>query len=104
MELAEAGAKAERNLVVAEGDQSTPPDLRLLHFNDVYHIEPGSRDPVGGIARFQCLHSYYKYGNEFANQPDLITFFSGDAFNPSLESTVTKGTPKPVYFLFLLHS
>jgi hypothetical protein len=27
----------------------------------------------------------------FAGQPDILTFFSGDAFNPSLESSVTKG-------------
>jgi hypothetical protein len=26
--------------------------LTLLHFNDVYNIEPGTRDPCGGAARF----------------------------------------------------
>lgn len=68
-----------------------PPDLRLLHYNDVYHIEGGSRDPVGGAARFVSLVSHYRSAPEFAGQPELLTFFSGDAFNPSLESSVTKG-------------
>jgi 2',3'-cyclic-nucleotide 2'-phosphodiesterase (5'-nucleotidase family) len=71
---------------------STPPDLRFLHYNDVYHVEAGSAEPVGGIARFQTLVNYYKEDGKFHDQPKLLTFFSGDAFNPSLESSVTKGT------------
>ncbi|KAF8253844.1 Metallo-dependent phosphatase [Wilcoxina mikolae CBS 423.85] len=67
------------------------PDLRLLHYNDVYHIEGGSREPVGGAARFISLVSHYRSAPEFAGQPELLTFFGGDAFNPSLESSVTKG-------------
>lgn len=35
--------------------------------------------------------SYYRDDGQFAGQPDVLTFFSGDAFNPSLESSVTKG-------------
>ncbi|KAL8799256.1 MAG: hypothetical protein Q9182_006023 [Xanthomendoza sp. 2 TL-2023] len=70
---------------------SSPPDLRLLHFNDVYHIEPGSADPVGGCARFQTLHNFYSDDTRFAEQVGLVTLFSGDALNPSLESAVTKG-------------
>ncbi|EEH16725.1 hypothetical protein PABG_06812 [Paracoccidioides brasiliensis Pb03] len=68
-----------------------PPDLRLLHYNDVYHVEAGSADPVGGVSRFQTLVNYYRHHPRFANQPPLLAFFSGDAFNPSLESSVTKG-------------
>lgn len=79
------------SITVLEGDEQQLPDLRILHFNDVYHVEPGSRDPVGGAARFQTLCNYYRKDQAFAGQPDLLTFFSGDAFNPSLESTVTKG-------------
>lgn len=87
----------------------TPPDLRLLHYNDVYHIEykpspllakmyiltfirSGSAEPVGGIARFQYLATHYRSGSEYERQPKLLTFFSGDAYNPSLESSVTKGS------------
>ena len=68
-----------------------PPDLRLIHYNDVYHVEPGSRDPVGGIPRFKTLCDYYQHDARFSGQPDCLTLFSGDAFNPSLESSVTKG-------------
>lgn len=68
-----------------------PPDLRILAFNDVYHIEAGSAEPVGGIARFQTVANYYRSDPRYADQSKLITLFSGDAFNPSLESSVTKG-------------
>ncbi|KAK4946218.1 hypothetical protein LTR10_014730 [Elasticomyces elasticus] len=62
------------------GDTSAPPDLRLLHYND------------GGVARFQTVCKYYRNDARFENQPILVTLFSGDAFNPSLESSVTKGS------------
>jgi 5'-nucleotidase len=68
-----------------------PPDLRFLHFNDVYHIEAGSREPIGGAARFQTLVNHYRTDTAFTDEPALLTFFSGDSFNPSLESSVTKG-------------
>ncbi|KAF3482621.1 5'-nucleotidase [Arthroderma uncinatum] len=67
------------------------PDLRLLHYNDVYHVESSSSEPCGGAPRFQTLVNYYRSDPKFAEQPSLLTFFSGDAFNPSLESTITKG-------------
>lgn len=57
----------------------------------VYHISGGSNDPVGGAARFVTLAKHYREAPEFESLPPLLTFFSGDAFNPSLESTVTKG-------------
>ncbi|KAL1859866.1 hypothetical protein Plec18170_001812 [Paecilomyces lecythidis] len=68
-----------------------PPDLRLLHYNDVYHVEAGSAEPAGGVARFQSVVNFYRSDPRFAGQPDILTFFSGDALNPCLESTVTKG-------------
>jgi len=67
------------------------PDLRLLHFNDVYHIEAGSAEPVGGIPRFQTIVNHYRSAPQYEDQSKLITLFSGDAYNPSLESSVTKG-------------
>lgn len=70
---------------------NTPPDLRFLHYNDVYHVEAGSREPVGGYARFQTLINYYRNDESFEGQPNVLTFFSGDAFNPSIESSITKG-------------
>lgn len=81
----------EQVIFQPENNPTTPPDLRFLHYNDVYHVEAGSAEPVGGVARFQTLVNYYRDDKAFEGQPKLLTFFSGDAFNPSLESSVTKG-------------
>ncbi|KAH7083327.1 Metallo-dependent phosphatase-like protein [Paraphoma chrysanthemicola] len=83
---------AEEQLITSpQGGANTPPDLRFLHYNDVYHVEAGSREPVGGFARFQTLVNYYRDDERFQGQPKVLTFFSGDAFNPSIESSITKG-------------
>jgi len=73
------------------GTVDTPPALRFLHYNDVYHVEAGSREPVGGFARFQSLVNHYRDDERFERLPRVVTFFSGDAFNPSIESSITKG-------------
>ncbi|KAF2227512.1 5'-nucleotidase-like protein [Elsinoe ampelina] len=83
---------APSSITVKEISESTKQDLRILHFNDVYHVQAGSKDPVGGISRFQTLCNEYRNGEDFKDLPKLLTFFSGDAFNPSLESSVTKGS------------
>jgi 2',3'-cyclic-nucleotide 2'-phosphodiesterase (5'-nucleotidase family) len=54
-------------------------------------LRSGSAEPVGGIARFQTVVNEYRYDIRYADQPSLLALFSGDAFNPSLESSVTKG-------------
>lgn len=55
------------------------------------HHRPGSAEPVGGFPRFQYLVNQYRSGPEYKDQPELMILFSGDAYNPSLESSVTKG-------------
>ncbi|KAL9078154.1 MAG: hypothetical protein Q9157_002912 [Trypethelium eluteriae] len=94
MARSKAGEAPDQEVTYSGGDANpgSLPDLRLLHYNDVYHIEPGSQEPVGGAARFQTLCKSYRENNGFRNQPELIELFSGDAFNPSLESSVTKGS------------
>ncbi|KAL3464560.1 hypothetical protein BJX64DRAFT_275762 [Aspergillus heterothallicus] len=77
--------------VTYSSERTGIPDLRLIHYNDVYHVESGSAEPVGGAPRFQSLINHYRSDSSFDGQPAPLTFFSGDAFNPSLESTVTKG-------------
>ena len=67
------------------------PDLRILHYNDVYHVDASSAEPVGGLARFMTVVKEYQEGEPAQRQPKAVTLFSGDAFNPSLESSVTKG-------------
>lgn len=71
---------------------STSPDVRLIHYNDVYHLDSSSAEPVGGIARFVTVVKEYQQGDRFKDQPGCLTLFSGDAFNPSLESSITKGS------------
>ncbi|QDS72986.1 hypothetical protein FKW77_008857 [Venturia effusa] len=73
-------------------DEPRSPDLRLMHYNDVYHVDPSSAEPAGGVARFMTICRHYQQDLKFEGQPKLLTFFSGDAFNPSLESSVTKGS------------
>lgn len=57
-----------------------------------YLDRAGSAEPVGGISRFQHLASHYRLDPKYDGQSELLTLFSGDAYNPSLESSVTKGS------------
>lgn len=82
---------APSQIICKEGDPNTPPVLRILHFNDVYHLEPAEHDPVGGVTRFQTMCNFYRHDTKFQGQTGLISLFSGDGFGPSLESSVTKG-------------
>jgi len=67
-----------------------PANLTLIHFNDVYNVEPRKKEPVGGVARFVTRIREVK--QEATQRGDIcICLFSGDAFNPSLTSTVTRG-------------
>ncbi|GAP84697.1 putative 5 -nucleotidase [Rosellinia necatrix] len=79
------------SVTYSSGAADGAPDLRLLHYNDVYHVDPSSSEPVGGAAKFMGLVTHYREGPQFQGQSELLTFFSGDVFNPSLESSVTKG-------------
>ncbi|KDN69183.1 putative 5'-nucleotidase domain-containing protein [Colletotrichum sublineola] len=83
-------APDEPVITYSSGSQE-PVALRLLHLNDVYHLEPSSAEPVGGVARFVTVVNEYRGHERFQGQPELVTLFSGDVFNPSLESSVTKG-------------
>lgn len=38
------------------------------------------------------LVEHYRSDAKWEGQPKLVTLFSGDAYNPSLESSITKGT------------
>ena len=62
------------------------PALTIVHFNDVYEITEGAREPIGGAARFQALLKSLR-----AAHPNLLVLFSGDAFSPSVMSSVSGG-------------
>ncbi|KUI63462.1 Trifunctional nucleotide phosphoesterase protein YfkN [Cytospora mali] len=91
--MAPLETKPTADEVITYGSRSsTPPDLRIIHYNDVYHLDASSAEPVGGVARFMTVCKEYQEGDRFQDQPACLTLFSGDAFNPSLESSITKGS------------
>ncbi|ORX70929.1 Metallo-dependent phosphatase, partial [Linderina pennispora] len=60
--------------------------LRILHFNDVYHVAASAKEPVGGAARFgHLMHTLQQ------SDTPTLTLFSGDAYFPSLESSISRG-------------
>lgn len=91
MSLNRSAETAGESVTFTSGHATSSPDLRIIHFNDVYHLDPSSAEPVGGVARFITTCKEYRQDERFHGQPELITLFSGDVFNPSLESSVTKG-------------
>jgi len=58
--------------------------MTIVHFNDVYNIEPREKEPVGGAARFATKLASLKHLNP-------LIVFSGDCLNPSTMSSVTGG-------------
>ncbi|WIA18701.1 hypothetical protein OEZ85_003402 [Tetradesmus obliquus] len=66
-----------------------PRKLTIIHFNDVYNIEPCANEPVGGAARL--VHKVKQLVSDAGGADACLVLFSGDAFNPSLMSTMTLG-------------
>ena len=54
--------------------------LTIVHFNDVYNIEPRDKEPVGGAARFKTKIKELSWKNP-------LVLFSGDALSPSRSMT-----------------
>ena len=54
-------------------------EINIIHFNDVYNIEPRDVEPVGGVSRFRTLIQKLIS----SETKSTIVLFSGDAFNPS---------------------
>lgn len=50
--------------------------LTIIHFNDVYNIEPRDKEPIGGAARFTTKVKELAWTNP-------LVLFSGDALGPS---------------------
>lgn len=51
--------------------------ITIIHFNDVYSIEPREQEPVGGASRFVTKVKQLSFQNP-------LILFSGDCLNPSL--------------------
>lgn len=67
-----------------KADQLEPSALSIIHFNDVYDIQPGNSEPKAGAAYFKTLLDRYR-------MESTLTLFSGDVFAPSLLSSEYKG-------------
>ncbi|XP_066142642.1 mannosylglucosyl-3-phosphoglycerate phosphatase isoform X2 [Euwallacea fornicatus] len=81
LEVRAAGRRAVNTLAGSNMSDS----LVILHFNDIYNVEPRqSPEPVGGAARFCTAIKSFQHLNP-------LVLFSGDAFSPSMLSTFTKG-------------
>ena len=60
------------------------PLLRILHFNDVYDIQPKTKNNTAGAYYFKAYLDKYRIENS-------LTLFSGDAFSPSVLSNIFRG-------------
>ncbi|XP_078365023.1 uncharacterized protein LOC144649408 isoform X1 [Oculina patagonica] len=74
----------ERNSSVRTNTETKSTQMTILHFNDVYNIEPREKEPVGGAARFATKVASLRHLNP-------LIVFSGDCLNPSTMSSVTSG-------------
>mmetsp|Transcript_31617 Transcript_31617/g.57502 ORF Transcript_31617/g.57502 Transcript_31617/m.57502 type:complete len:1768 (+) Transcript_31617:51-5354(+) len=88
-QMAEAAAQTGYVIDTSGGDRK--PKMTILHFNDVYNVEPRAKEPVGGIARFVTKMNELKAESCARGEHEAVCLFSGDAFNPSLTSTTTYG-------------
>ena len=99
-----AGSREEAEAAVREAQAAREASraaetLTILHFNDVYNIEAGSRNPVGGGARFVGLLK------RLQAETKSMVLFSGDAFNPSTMSTSLRGSQMvPILNLCNIHT
>lgn len=62
---------------LSENAMANQNQLVILHYNDVYNVEPRPTEPVGGAARFLTAIKSFHHLNP-------LIFFSGDAFSPSM--------------------
>eukprot|EP00927_Polykrikos_kofoidii_P072520 TRINITY_DN68624_c0_g1_i1.p1 TRINITY_DN68624_c0_g1~~TRINITY_DN68624_c0_g1_i1.p1 ORF type:complete len:1791 (+),score=282.65 TRINITY_DN68624_c0_g1_i1:195-5567(+) len=86
----EAQTNFDELMTVRPGGVKTD-KMTILHFNDVYNVEPRAKEPVGGIARFVTRMRQLQAESVSRGEPEAVILFSGDAFNPSLTSTTTMG-------------
>lgn len=68
-----------------------PTSIRIIHYNDVYNISEGTREPLGGAARFiTALQQTIR-----EHDAPYIVIFSGDAFSPAPLTPITQGAEMP---------
>lgn len=78
---AEKRTAKEQNSSVGTKVETKSTQMTILHFNDVYNIEPREKEPVGGAARFATKLASLKHLNP-------LIAFSGDCLNPSTSKII----------------
>lgn len=73
-------------LVLALAAYTLAAELRVLHFNDTYTLEPVDGGKLGGMARLATLVEQLR-----AEEPTALLLFAGDVISPSVMSSVFKG-------------
>src|SRR5438270_5310218 len=77
------------SLVAVAGCSRGPASVTILHFNDVYEIEPVEGGHEGGLARVATIRA-----SLLKNAPPLLTTLGGDYLAPSAIGTaVVAGQP-----------
>mmetsp|Transcript_27819 Transcript_27819/g.47100 ORF Transcript_27819/g.47100 Transcript_27819/m.47100 type:complete len:669 (-) Transcript_27819:178-2184(-) len=71
-----------------KGGSDDAKEFVILHFNDVYNIQPVNEKSGGGASRFYTMVEKYR-----SMRPLIL--FSGDCFAPSVMSTITHGKHMP---------
>jgi hypothetical protein len=72
--------------------------ISIAHFNDVYRVTPqkfsNTSSETIDVTKFGGLVDSVRaqWGNRSDGKKDGLTLFSGDAFSPSVESSVTRGS------------
>lgn len=69
--------------------------LTIIHFNDIYNVEPNSsREPIGGAARFLTAIKTFAHLNP-------LVLFSGDAFSPSIRKFNSEKFSAPNAWIYI---
>jgi 5'-nucleotidase len=72
--------------------------LPILHFNDVYRVRPQKLSPHSletiDVTQFSALLDDIRsqWPEREDGKKDGLSLFSGDAFSPSVESSVSRGS------------
>ena len=72
--------------------------LHLLHFNDVYRVQPFKLNPRSpetiDVTQFTAMLDDVRdqWAERADGRRDCLVLFSGDVFSPSVESSVTRGS------------
>lgn len=79
----------------------TTSSLSILHFNDVYRVTPQkiSKSETVDVTQFAALADDLRdrWAQRTDGKRDGLFLFSGDAFSPSVQSSVTRGSHMVIF-------